>query len=76
MNYGLNTVPSVSKSATTMGTDKSDRPVSVSNGLEGNRGFICCFLPFSMKQMSEDSVKLSPYCHGYSPSSVIYFSLG
>lgn len=76
MNYGSNTVASVFKTVTAMGTNNQRGQVSVPNGLEGTEGFICCFLAFSMNQTSRDSIKLSPYCHGYRPSSVIYFSLG
>lgn len=76
MNYGSNTVASVFKTVTAMGTDNQRGQVSVPNGLEGTERFICCFLAFSVNQTSRDSIKLSPYCHGYCASSVIYFSLG
>lgn len=76
MNYGSNTVASVFKTVTAMGTDNQRGQVSVPNSLEGIEGFIYCFLAFSVNQTSRDSIKLSPYCHGYRPSPVIYFSLG
>lgn len=75
MNYGSNTVSSIFKVDTAMGTD-SQMGESVLSGLEGTEGFICCFLAFSVNQMPMDSIKLSPYCHGYGPSPVIYFLLG
>lgn len=76
INYGSNAVASVFKTVTAMGIDNQRGQVSVPNGLEGTEGFICCFLAFSVSQTSRDSIKLSPYCHGYRPSPVIYFSVG